>query len=111
MSLRDEILSLNDKKVESYFVNEWQKEVYLKKLSSKERTEVETKIFNKKESDVIGMVAAYCLCDESGNRLFDPITEVALVSSKSSTALMEIFHAAIRFNKMREEDIEEFKKN
>lgn len=110
MNLKDQILAANDKPIEKLFVPEWNLDVYIQVISAGERLAIEDAYNSKREKDIMSLTVAYCLCDENGNRIFDPKKDISLLSQKSANALLTIFKAASKLNKMREDDVDELEK-
>lgn len=108
---KSEILAAQDLKTTTVEVPEWGGAVLVRSLSGDERDAWE--IENARRRDRLGAaadkysnldgirarLAALCLCDESGARLFTP-AEVTELGRKSGAALDRVFDAARALNGM-----------
>lgn len=126
MSLADEILSKNDITVEKVNVPEWSMDVYLKPMSGRDRDQWEAQYMfgasQKKTSKDMKFSTAdqfdnqrakllvRCICDESGNLLFDK-NQAGDLGKKSAAALDRLFEVACKINKISDEDLEDLEKN
>ena len=108
---RDDILGKVQLAVEQVQVPEWGGPVYIREMSGAERDAWEALVFGEeKAKNIRATLAAVCLCDETGKRLFADEDAVKL-GATSGSALQRVFDAAMRINKLRKEDVEEVAKN
>lgn len=110
---RDLILGLVDRKPVAFPVPEWEITIWLRPLSSAERSEWETRI---RRADIKApsvnareLLAVLTISDEEGNRLFT-VEDIEALSEKSGAALERIGMRAAEINALRPEDIKELAK-
>jgi hypothetical protein len=110
MLTRDQILSTDDLKRELVEVPEWGGSVYVAMMSGGARDAWESSLMGKNGKvdmeDVRAKLAAACIVDESGVRLFTA-SDVAALSKRSSVALDRVVTVARRLNRLGEKEIEE----
>ena len=107
---RNAILGAADLPVRPVEVPEWGGQVFVRMLTAGERDAWEASVMASSDKDVRARLAAVCLCDEAGNRLFE-LEDVILLTRKSGRAMDRIFAAAVKHNAMSREDLAELKKN
>lgn len=119
---RDEILGKQDIKVQRVEIPEWDGHAFVRMLPGAERDRFEqsnVKVVKGKRgkthtepnpANFRARLAALCLCDEAGKRLFADSDAVDL-GRKCGAALDRIADAALELNRMREEDYEEAEGN
>ena len=112
---RDQILSANDRKMESVPVPEWGGTVFVRMMTGTERDAYERAQYDLLKIGQIGVNArAHLLlttiCDEAGARLFSE-SDVEALGSKSATALDRVVRAATALNALTEVEVEEAAKN
>lgn len=114
---KDQIIAVQDIKIEAIDVPEWGGSVMVKGLTGKERDQFESSIveFNgRKErlnlANVRAKLACLTICDEEGQRLFSE-KEVDELAKKSANALQRIFLVAQRLSGITGEDVENYTKN
>lgn len=118
---KEAILKADDLPRELVAVAEWGGEVYVRTLRGSERDAFEasnvkvTGKGRKRETTPMmanfrARLAALCMCDEEGKRLFSDADAVAL-GQKSASALDRVADVALRLNGMTEESIEEAEGN
>lgn len=119
MGLRDEILAANDLPLEPVECPEWTaSKLYVKAMSGKQRAKVENLINSRKSDDrslkdstgLRELITCYCLCDESGARVFQD-SDVTALGEKNGEVLDRIALKGMTFNKISEAEIEEEEKN
>ena len=125
---RDQILHMDDVKREKTFIPEWNGEMYVRGMTARERSELESDILGAKTTEESRAVmarsklkiAAWCSVDSRGNRLFDDEedkdgevvrTAVEILGEKNASAVERIFGVAMRLSKMSEEDLKAQVKN
>lgn len=111
---RDAIFGANDRKYEVVHVPEWGGDVRLQSLSAKERDSFEASTVKtkngKQEPDTENFRArfvALCVVDEDGKQIFKSRQEIAILGSKSASALQRLFNKASEMNGMSEQDVED----
>jgi hypothetical protein len=92
---KDAILSANDLPREAVEIPEWGGTVYVRALNGDERDALERMVTTDKVSRAA--IAALCVVDESGKRLFSS-DDLPALAAKHGGALERIVNAAMRFN-------------
>lgn len=113
MLSRDQILQAADNGATAVDVPEWGGSVYVRIMSGRERDAFEAQMIASKDRSMENFrakMAAVCVCDDQGKRIFSD-QDVEALGAKSSTALQRIFDAALRINRMAPGDVEELRKN
>lgn len=112
-----QILAVKDIETEKVAVPEWGGEVLVRGLTARERDQFEDGVVKRegKKTTVVlrdarAKLAALCMVDEDGQRLFSD-AEVAQLTQKSAAALQRVFDAAQRLSGITAEDVEELEKN
>lgn len=110
---RDDILKVQDIKIEKISVPEWGGDVYVKGMTGTERDAFEGSIVSANGKNTsVNMVniraklAAQSICDEGGTRLFDD-KDIKVLGAKSATALQRIFEVAQRLSGIGDEAMQE----
>lgn len=117
---REAILTADDLQVEVVEVPEWGGTVRVRGLTGAERDAFEASVIdlasNGRRAPVMNLVnlraklAARCIVDEQGIRLFSD-ADIAALGQKSAHALQRVFEAAQRLSGLTKEDVEELEKN
>lgn len=99
----DEIINIDDRKVEKCHVKAWGKDVNIKQLSSEqaERISVKFSEISDDKENMIGMrthLVRASLVDDSGELLIKNDQQAKQLGDKSSEALKEIFEFCMEFN-------------
>lgn len=119
MSLsREQILKVDDIKLESVEIPQWGGTVWVKGFTGAERDAFEISIMEFREGKKPKMVlenmraklCALTICDESGNRIFTE-ADIPALGKKSAKALSIIFDKAQELNGLSDEDVEKLSKN
>lgn len=116
MSLsREQILSVEDIKIETVEVPEWGGSVCIRSLSGAERDALEWSVKQAAESGALGQnararFAAAFICDESGKALFSA-DDVEALGKKSASALERIWNTGNKLNKLGDAEVEGLAKN
>jgi hypothetical protein len=117
MSIRDEILALNDSQLEKVIVPEWGRAVWVRTLSGRERDlfEEQSLVSKGKRKEVSlqnirARLVVLCACTEDGKPIFQRDDAMQL-GDKSAKALDRVFTVAQRLNGITDSDIEELVKN
>ena len=99
---RDDILKVQDIRVEKVHVPEWGGDVYIMGLSGNARDEWEDFIIKARSGSLRGTRAKLCslsICDENGKLLFSQ-KDMEALGEKSSSALQRIFNLAQEMSKI-----------
>lgn len=114
---KEAILQADDRRYEIVSVPEWGGDVRLRSMSGAERDEFENglqqQVGNKQvinARNARAKLAALCIVDERGQRMFEA-REVIKLGSKSSMALQRVYDVACRMNGFTEEDMAELTEN
>lgn len=112
---RDDILAADDIPSEIIDVPEWGGQVKVRALSGAERDRIEGSLISKGKgkpdlANFRAKLAAACMVDDDGKRLFGEADVVAL-GEKSASALDRVAEAAQRVSAMTDEDVEELEGN
>lgn len=110
---KEQILTANDIKTEKVAVPEWGGHIYVRVMSGKERDDYEASCLKQVSptrfitdmSMVRAKLAARCICDENGQRLFDN-KDIAALAEKSGRALDRVMEVAERINGLSKQDME-----
>jgi hypothetical protein len=104
MLTREQILGMDDLPREEVRIPEWKGSVYVRALTGDERDQLERMIA--KDSVSRAKIVALCVVDVKGERLFKE-KDVAALAGKHGAALEKIVSAALRFNLLTDDAIEE----
>lgn len=111
---RDAILSVEDMPSEIVNVPEWGGEVRVMAMTGTDRDKFEASLVGKGNKPNLenfrAKLAASCIVDEDGNRMFAE-KDVAALGKKSAAALDRVANAAQRVSGMSQEDVEELAGN
>ena len=113
MITRDDIISLNDSRIERVNVPEWDDYIYVRVLTGTERDGWELSLQGSDStrfSNVRARFVVLCSCNESGERVFKD-SDVAMLGAKSALALDRIFQAGLKLNKVTDDDVKDIEKN
>lgn len=116
MSLsREQILSVEDIKIETVEMPEWGGSVCIRSLSGAERDALEWSVKKAAESGALGQnararFAAAFVCDESGKAIFSE-GDIEVLGKKSASALERIWKAGNKLNKLSDDEVEGLAKN
>lgn len=112
---KDDILNAVDEKIMEIDVPEWGGTVRIKGLTAAERDRFEqscqTKSGGVDLTNVRAKLAALCIVDRNGNRLFPSQSDVIALGKKSGKAIDRIYTEVQKLNRMTDEEIEELAKN
>jgi len=110
---RDDILKVQDIKIEKVHVPEWGGDVYVKGMTGAERDGFEASVVNMRGkgtnvdmSNIRAKLATQTLCDENGERLFTDV-DVKALGKKSASALQRVFEVAQRLSGIGDDAIQE----
>jgi hypothetical protein len=110
----DDILAANDLKVEAVDVPEWGGRVFVRTMSAGKRDEYDASIRPDDEKlDLVNFRArlvAYTCCDAEGKLLFN-VAQIVQLAQKSSLALIRVFRAAQKINKLGSDAVADEKKD
>lgn len=111
---KEQILNVNDKKMELINVPEWGGEVYIATMSGTAKDRFEASCMGKNGGmnmqNIRAKLVAASIVDEYGKLMFSE-SEVTKLGQKSAAALDRVFAAAQKLNAIGEDDIEELAKN
>lgn len=111
---RDEILNLDDRKIEKVPTPEWGRDVYVRSFSGTERDSFDQAITGEdgrvSYANLRAKLLVRCLCTEAGDRLFTDADADAL-GRKNAAALDRLFEVAQRLNGLAKGDVEKLVKN
>lgn len=113
MLTRDQILAAEDLKRETVDVPEWGGSVIVRTMTGTDRDAFDASIVTGGKADLRNMrakLAAACIVDENGTRLFS-VVDVEALGAKSSGALDRIVRVAQRLNRIGDAELEELKGN
>ena len=107
------ILAAQDIITDEITVPEWGGRVYIRTMTGSERDTWEVYAqgqMTAKTVTIRARLAAICLCDVSGKRLFTD-ADTAKLAEKSGAALDRVYEAAVRLNGLSADEIEKIEKN
>jgi hypothetical protein len=109
---RDQILSRDDATPDLHTIEipEWGGSAFVRVLSGKQRERFEKAVGRENESNLRGLFAALCLCDDKGKPIFTE-ADISALGEKSSKALDRVYRAGIKLNAIGKDDIDELEKN
>lgn len=110
MLSKNDILEINDTRIEKVYVPEWGAEIYVRSITAKQQDEWAATSTKNKESGNTNFQASFLvlsICDEQGKVLFDK-KDADLLCNKSASALNRLFAVASELNGM---SIKEQEKN
>lgn len=116
----DDILSADDLQREPVSVPEWGGTVLVQGMNGTDRDRFEASLMNSSMSGVDkdkaleryrARLAAFCLVDENGKRLFRSEAEVKRLGEKSAQALTRVVEVASRLSGLTDDDVEELTGN
>ena len=119
MLTKDQILEMDDRKVEELFVPEWDDSVRVMELGADDRDELEQYLaehFSKKDKKdysykhIRAPLVAMSLVDEKGKRIFS-LKDIPALGKKNGIALDRIFEVSNRLSKVFGLEKEDIKKN
>lgn len=116
----DQILDADDLQREAVEVPEWGGTVLVQGMSGSDRDRFEAAMMNKQMSgvdkdramaDYRARLAAACIVDENGARLFRGDAVVKRLGAKNAQALTRVVEVASRLSGLTDEDVEELTGN
>lgn len=117
MSLRDEILAVDDLDVREVKVPEWNQIVWIKALSGKERDAYEQSLVQLRGDEPIpnmgnlrAKLVARALADEDGKRVFTD-QDINALGGKSAVVLDRLFDIAAKMSGLNRDDVDELAGN
>ena len=113
MSIRDAILKQTEQSLPCEPVTFAGQNVYVRTMTGAERDGFETAYLESKarsKPNIRGTMAAFTLCDENGQRLFNDEDAEAL-SKLPAAELDRVFSLGQKLNKITEADVEELEGN
>ncbi len=115
MNLKDKIASNSKRKIVPVNVAEWADAgqefltVYVRSMSAKERMSFEKEI-GKNDGLLGARIVCLTLCDDAGELVYSYPDDVEVVNELDSIAMMTVFYASSKLNKLEAKDIEDLKK-
>jgi len=103
---KEQILKADDRPKEEVLVPEWGGNVLVRSLTAGERDRFEASCLQGSKDNFRSHLAALCIVDEGGKRIFAD-EDIKALSAKSGAALDRIFRACIRLNAMTADDVAE----
>lgn len=113
---KEQILGINDLKIVTLYVKDWDAEVRLKTLSSSERDAFERQVFARGDMEKADLdnfrakLVALVLVDNNGKRIFNNPKDVEELGRKSANALDFIFNKAQELCGLTTKDVEDLTK-
>jgi hypothetical protein len=116
----DDILNADDLQREPVDVPEWGGTVLVQGMNGTDRDRFEASLMNESMSAVAkdkaldkyrARLAAFCLVDANGKRLFRSDAEVKRLGEKSAQALTRVVEVASRLSGLTDDDVEELTGN
>lgn len=104
MLTRDQILAIDDLPREEVAIAEWKGSVFVRALTGAERDQLERMI--SKDTVSRAKIVALCVVDADGKRLFSE-KDVDALAGKHGGALEKIVNAALRFNAISDEGLQD----
>ena len=107
------ILAASDSTIKQIDVPEWGGSVSIRTMTGVERDTWEVYAqsqMGKKVVNIRAMLAAICLCDADGKRLFTD-ADATKLADKSAAALDRVYDAAVKLNALSAEEVENIEKN
>lgn len=108
-----DIIGAQDIAKELVPVPEWGGDIYVIALSERERDRLLkslTKEGKVSVDDIRSRWCAYCIVDESGQRLFIEEADIEALAAKSAIAIDRVFAAVERMNALSSKAVDELKK-
>lgn len=112
-----DILAAPDLPHEDVAVPEWGDDcvVRIRSMTAAERDEWEAAIVSAKGAvnlpNIRARLVALCAVGGDGARLFETAEDIAALGRKAAKPMQRLFDAASRLNALREQDVEELRKN
>ena len=107
---KEAILKADDLEKKEEYIQEWGGSVFVRVMTIKERQALQAEISANKGSGLpdnfMEKLVSICLCNDTGERLFDGPDDIVLLSRKSSNAITKVFAAAAELNGMTEQGLD-----
>lgn len=112
MFTQDELIAkLRKCEIEEITIPEWGEEtLQIRSWTGAQREEVEEILMKNRTKDLRGLAFIYSVCTDDGTLRFKK-SDLAMISESDGRVLDRVWFAALRLNKMTEEDILAAKKN
>lgn len=107
---RDELLAIDDVKVEMVKDIPYWGDVYIRTFSAGKRDAMEAAHIANPYKNFRARFVCASLCDEHGKLIFSD-ADIEKVSEKSASVIDPIFTAVSKLNKVTQEDVEDLEKN
>jgi hypothetical protein len=108
-TLREQILAVDDIKIEPVDVPEWGVSVWVRSWTGRERDMFESEHRDLRDEDYRARLVVSTACDEAGQLLFTR-QDIPALAKKNAKALDRLSMAAISVNRITPEDVEELEK-
>ncbi len=109
MLTAEQILNLNDCKLQEVEIPEWQGSVFVRTMDGKTRDWFEAELRKPNPQNIRAKVASATICDSDGKLLFTE-SQIDQLAKKNYSALDRIAVAAVEVNEITEAAIENLKK-
>lgn len=119
LTTKDDILGLDDLGFIEVHVKTWDRNVRIRMITAAERDNYQEQVITNPGREDQGLrikgstalIVALCLVDENNKRLFTSTDDIKRLGRKSSAALEEIAEAALEFNAMKDDSVDELEEN
>jgi hypothetical protein len=109
--LRDAILSAKDYNSIPYEIPEWGVTVNIRGFTVNQAVAFEKSKIGVDENMIHGLYVAFCLYDDDGERIFDPVEDLESLCDKNQDVTIRLFKACLAFNQGAKGADEEAEKN
>jgi hypothetical protein len=106
----NDILTVDDRQIEEVKVAEWGGVVRVTGMSGHDRDEWELSLVNGERQNIRASIAAKCIVDAKGKRLFAD-KQIEVLGQKSGAALNRVYEVAARLSGITDSDVEELEAN
>lgn len=114
---RNAILTAEDLPTEEVEIKEWGGSVLVRGLTGAQRDDFERRFLEWRDKNqatlgnIRATLAAWCIVNEKGERIFTTNADIKLLGEKSAQALDRVFEMAQRLSGLSDEDVEELAGN
>ena len=119
MGLREDILAIQDHKIEPFPTPEWPSlngKIFIQTIQARDKGAIEKRTCDPKTGEVSRLdiftatYAAKCICDAEGTQIFTD-DDIDALSRKNAGVIERVFRAAKKLNGLSEEAIADAEKN
>lgn len=111
MKIRDKVLSIDDRKLEKMYVQEWDETIYLKTMTAKERDSyIQRSDKMESEAEKSALMIVTFVCESDGSRAFEE-ADIEKLADKNAAVIDRIIHEIIVLNGLDSDAIENAEKN